>query len=96
MADLRTAFLDGTLDFGVAKVHLAFGDTKVDTAHNWLVGPSALVGASTVLASCIRSDTRIITDGASDQYALGYICPLSKRANLYTPYGYSRTTARYA
>lgn len=93
--DLRTAFIGGTFDFGIAKAHLAFADTEAEAAaltrkdRNWLVGVSAPVGVGSVLASFIRNDVRDIADGESDQYALGYIHPLSKRTNLYT--SFSRT-----
>ncbi|QDZ30627.1 porin [Noviherbaspirillum sp. UKPF54] len=94
--DLRTALLGGYYDFGVAKAHLAYGDTKIDGPtslknRNWLVGVSAPVGgAGTVMASWNRNDIRDITGGKSNQYAIGYSHALSKRTNLYTSIGYTR------
>lgn len=95
-ADLRTAFIGGTFDFGIAKAHLAFADTEVDAAatsrdnRNWLVGVSARVGTGTVLASYIRNDVKDIAEGESDQYAIGYTQPLSTRTNVYTSYGHTK------
>jgi predicted porin len=94
-ADLKTYFLGGTYDFGVAKAHLAYADTTADVGtasrkdRNWLVGASAPIGAAgTVLASWIRNDNRDIAAGKSNQYALGYTHALSKRTNLYTSLSY--------
>ena len=90
IADLRTAVLGGTFDFGLAKAHLAFASTKAEQAavstdsRSWLVGASAPLGTGTALASFIRNDVRDIAEGQSDQVALGYIQPLSKRTNIYT------------
>lgn len=95
-ADLRTAFIGGTFDFGLGKAHLAFADTKVDAAttsrkdRNWLLGVSAPVGPGSVLASYIRNDVREIADGESDQYAIGFTQPLSKRTNVYTSLSYTK------
>lgn len=96
IADLKTAFIGGTYDFGVAKAHLAFAKTDADQAgttrdsHSWLVGASAPVGTGTVLASFIRNDVRDIDEGVSDQIALGYIQPFSKRTNIYTSISYTK------
>jgi predicted porin len=97
-ADLRTAFIGAIYNFGVAKVHLAFADTKVETLagsaesdnRNWLLGVSAGVGAGTALASYVRNDAKDVPDGVTNQYAIGYTHPLSKRANLYTSYSYTK------
>ena len=95
-ADLRTAFLGGTFDFGLAKAHLAFADTKVEIgatdtdSRSWLVGASAPIGTGTVLASFIRNDVKDIAEGKSDQLALGYIQPISKRTNIYTSASYTK------
>lgn len=95
VADLQTAFIGGTFDFGIAKAHLAFADTDVEQAgtsrdsRSWLVGASAPLGTGTVLASFIRNDVRDIAAGETDQIALGYIQPLSKRTNIYTSVSYT-------
>jgi predicted porin len=95
-SDIKTAFIGGTYDFGIAKAHLAYADTKVEVANkadqkdrNYLVGVSAPVGAAgTVLASYVRNDVTELNKGTSNQYALGYTHSLSKRTNLYTSYSY--------
>lgn len=95
--DVKTAFVGGTYDFGVAKAHLAFADTRAELGgaslkdRNYLVGVSAPVGAAgSVQASWIRNDLRDLSSGASNQYAIGYTHALSKRTNLYTSAGYTR------
>lgn len=99
--DVRTWFLGGTYDFGVAKLHAAYGDTKVETAatstkdRNYMLGVSAPVGAAgRVLASWIRNDLKDISSGKSDQYAIGYTHALSKRTSLYTSAGYTKNDDR--
>ncbi len=95
-ADLRTAFIGGTYDFGMVKAHLAFADSEAEAAatsvdnRNWLVGVSAPVGAGTVLASYVRNDVKDIAAGETDQYAIGYTHPFSKRTNLYTSYSHTK------
>jgi predicted porin len=97
-ADLRTAFIGGTYDFGVAKAHLAFADSKVEATatgtesddRNWLLGVSAGAGTGTVLASYIHNDAKDVPEGGTNQYAIGYTHPLSKRTNLYTSYSYTK------
>lgn len=94
-ANLRTAFIGATYDFGVAKAHLAFADGKADTGtefdnRNYLIGVSAPVGVGTVMASYNRNDVRDVDDGVTNHYAIGYSHPLSKRTNLYTSFGYTR------
>lgn len=94
--DLRTTFVGATYDVGVVKAHLGFGDSRADVAgdefknRNYLVGLSAPVGTGTVLASWIRNDVRDIDEGKTDQFAIGYTHPLSKRTNLYTSFGYTK------
>jgi predicted porin len=96
VSDLRTVFLGGTYDFGVATAHLAFADTKSETAaldvkiRNYLIGASAKVGTGLVMASWNRNDVRDISEGVSNQYAIGYSYPLSKRTNLYTSFAITK------
>jgi predicted porin len=94
-ADVKTAFVGATYDFGIAKAHLGYADTKLDAVGgsgkdtNWLAGVSAPVGtAGTVLASYIRNDVKDLDQAKSNQYALGYTHALSKRTTLYTSYSY--------
>ncbi|WP_136418292.1 porin [Herbaspirillum sp. ST 5-3] len=95
-ADLRSTFIGGTYDLGVAKAHLAFADSKADSGavqtknRNWLLGVSAPIGADTLMASYARNDVRDIANGVTSQYAIGYSHPLSKRTNLYTSLGYTK------
>lgn len=95
-ADLRTAFIGATYDFGVAKAHLAFADSKGEVGavegknRNWLVGATVPVGVGTVMASYVRNDVRDVAEGVTDQFAVGYTHPLSKRTNLYTSFGYTK------
>lgn len=100
--DVKTAFLGGTYDFGIAKAHLAFADTKTEAGvtevknRNFLVGASAKVGPGTVLASWIRNDVRALAAGETDQFAIGYTHPLSKRTNLYTSAAYTKNDSGVA
>jgi predicted porin len=98
--DVRTSFLGGTYDFSVAKLHLAFADTRADLGgasikdRNYLVGVSAPVGgAGSVQASWIRNDLRDVPSGVSNQYAVGYTYAVSKRTNFYTSAGYTRNNS---
>jgi predicted porin len=98
--DVKTSFLGGTYDFGVAKLHLAFADTKGDVAagsvkdRNYMIGGSAPVGAAgKVLASWIRNDFRDFSASKSDQYAIGYTHTLSKRTSIYSSVGYTKNDA---
>lgn len=94
--DLRTALIGGSFDFGMAKAHLAYADSRAETGtatlkdRNWMLGVSAPVGAGNVMASWNRNDIRDISGGKSNQYALGYTHALSKRTNLYTSFAYTR------
>jgi predicted porin len=51
---------------------------------------SARAGVGAAYASWNRSDIREISSGASDQYAIGYSYPLSKRTNFYSSASYTR------
>jgi predicted porin len=95
----KAHFLGATYDFGVAKLHGAFADTKVDNAvgidnkyRNYLIGVSAPVGPGTIFASYAVNDNK--TAGSNNQdtkkFAIQYAYDLSKRTNLYT--GYSKTS----
>lgn len=95
--DVRTAFVGGTYDFSVAKLHLAYADTRSDLGaatlkdRNYLVGVSAPVGGvGSVQASWIRNDFRDLGSAVSNQYAIGYTHAVSKRTNFYTSAGYTR------
>lgn len=95
-ADLRTTMVGGTYDFGVAKAHFAFADSKADNGvvqtkdRNWLLGVSAPIGGDTIVADYVRNDVRDISNGVTSQYAIGYTHPLSKRTNIYSSLGYTK------
>jgi len=96
-ADIETAFLGATFDFRVAKAHVGFGITEVETAalgdrrnRNWLIGTTVPVGPGMVMASYNRNDVRAAADGVTNHYAIGYSHPVSKRTNFYTSFGYTR------
>lgn len=95
-ADFNTAFIGGSFDLRIAKLHAAFADSEAETPaattdnRNWLLGLSAPLGTGTVLASYIRNDVKDLDEGVTDQYAIGYTHPLSKRTNLYTSFSYTK------
>jgi len=96
-ADIETAFVGATYDFRVAKAHVGFGITEVETAaggdrrnRNWLIGTTVPVGPGMVMASYNRNDVRAAADGVTNHYAIGYSHPISKRTNFYTSFGYTR------
>jgi len=91
--DTRNALLAGTYNFGLAKLHLAYGQNKTEvgaltTADNndILVGATVPVGAGKILASYIRKDDDTALNRDANQIAIGYIHSLSKRTDLYTSF----------
>lgn len=96
--DTTATFLGATYDFGVAKLHAAYGDTKTDNNNvdsnkfrNYMLGVSAKVGAAgNIMASYTVNDNRLINNADSKVAGIMYTYDLSKRTNLYT--GYSRTS----
>jgi len=100
--DAKTAMLGSTYDFGVAKLHAAYSQSKGNDAagvsnldhKDAMIGASVPVGAGTILASYIRRDDKIAgAAGASrdaNQIALGYVHNLSKRTDLYAMYARTR------
>ncbi len=93
-------FLGATYNFGVAKLHGAYGEAKVkdvgfddEKVRNYLIGVSAKVGAAgSIMASYSVNDVRTTGAVEEDSKRLGimYAHDLSKRTNLYA--GYSRTS----
>lgn len=97
----KATFLGATYDFGVAKLHAAYGEGKIQTvpattddkARNYLLGVSAKVGAAgTIMASYAVNDVRTVgaVNEDSKRFGIMYAHDLSKRTNLYA--GYSRTS----
>lgn len=99
----RAAFVGATYDFGVAKIHAAYADNKLPTAigegkdRNYLLGVSAPAGIrGTMVASWAHNKVNDLSDGKSDQFAVGYTYALSKRTNLYTSYSYLKNDENVA
>ncbi|MBX9799402.1 MAG: porin [Burkholderiaceae bacterium] len=94
----KLMFLGGTYDFGVVKLHGAYGDTKLENTttntevkyRNYMLGVSAPVGPGTIFASYTANDNRTTDNADTKKYAISYSYDLSKRTNLYT--GYSKTS----
>lgn len=88
--------LGGTYDFGIAKAHVGFGETKyedkvastTDKTRSYLVGASVPMGKHTLLASYVVNDVRTLDNAKTGQWALGYTYDFSKRTNLYASYGH--------
>lgn len=88
--------LGGTYDFGAAKAHFAYAETKLEDRiansetklKNVHLGVSKTMGAHTVLASWNRNEVSDLANSTTDQYAIGYEYGLSKRTALYTSYAY--------
>ncbi len=97
----KSTLLGGTYDFRVAKAYLAYAWNKGDTAagvdnidsRDLLVGVSAPLGAGTLLASYMRRDDKLIGNGDTNVWAIGYSYSLSKRTNFYTSYAKMKNDA---
>lgn len=86
----KTTALYGSYNFGVAKISAGYADNDgpvgvLGERRDGLLGLTVPFGATTLLASWIRSDDRV-ADNDADQYALGLVYKMSKRTNLYTSY----------
>ncbi|WP_194724156.1 porin [Noviherbaspirillum malthae] len=97
--DQKSYLLGGTYNLGVAKLHAGYQDNQLETGavtlfenRTFLLGATVPVGVGNVLASWIRADDKN-SDAKSDQIALGYSHPLSKRTNLYTSAAWQRSEA---
>lgn len=96
--EFKAIFLGATYDFGVAKLHAAYGDGKAEAAgvtndkvRNYLLGVSAKVGAAgNIMASYSVNNDRLVDNADSKRFGIMYTHDLSKRTNLYA--GYSRTS----
>ena len=88
--------LGGTYDFGVAKAHFAYAETKMDDKltpsvtklKNYHLGVSKTIGQHTVLASWNQNDVKDVDQAKSNQYGIGYQYGLSKRTALYASYAH--------
>ncbi len=101
-ADSRIYFLGGAYDFGAAKLHAAYGDSKAEFAgadlknRSGMLGVSVPFGASALMASYTMNQNRTVDDGDTQHLALMYTYDMSKRTNLYAGYGYTRNDADVA
>ncbi|CAN7419733.1 porin [Pseudoduganella sp. LjRoot289] len=91
----RLAFVGGSYDFGMAKLHFGIDQQKTDAAglqtvdaSDVLLGVTVPVGAGRVLASYNRRNDRMRANVDMSQFAVGYTYDLSKRTSLYTSYGH--------
>ena len=88
--------LGGIYDFGVAKAHIGYGETKYedniaatnDKLKNYLVGVTVPFGNHTFMASWLHSDIKNLDNAKSNMYSVGYTYGLSKRTSLYSSYAY--------
>jgi predicted porin len=94
--DQKSVLLGGTYNLGVAKLAAGFQNNKLESgaaeveSRTFLLGATVPVGPGNILASWIRADDKN-SDAKSDQIALGYTHPLSKRTNLYTSAAWQKT-----
>jgi predicted porin len=100
-AEVKNAFIGGVYNMRFMKLHAGVGDTRLSALdqtriRNYLVGVTVPVSTGTVVASWNRSNFHDIDDGASDQYALGYSYPLSKRTELYSSASYTKNEEQAA
>ncbi|MBB1593179.1 porin [Achromobacter sp. UMC46] len=85
--DYETATLGGTYDFGVVKLFANYlrQSVKAERQHVALAGAMIPAGRGQVKLSYSRSTQTGASDGDNaQQFALGYVHPLSKRTVLYT------------
>jgi len=93
LSDTKIAMLGATYDFGVLKLHGAYGQKKLDseTAGGDIKVKSALIGVTVPFgANAIRAEYVNNNDDRSDYdnnfWALSYTYSLSKRTTLYATY----------
>jgi predicted porin len=97
--DQKSFLIGGTYNFGFAKLHAGYQDNELESgaatlleSQTFLLGATVPVGVGSAFGSWIRADVKNV-DAKSDQFALGYAHPLSKRTNLYTSAGWQRSEA---
>ncbi len=98
VGEFKAMFLGATYDFGVVKLHAAYGDGKVEPVgaaeekvRNYMLGISAKVGAAgSIMASYSANDNRSEDNADAKRLGIMYAYDLSKRTNLYA--GYSHTS----
>lgn len=93
----KHAFVGGTYDFKVAKLHLAIDKQETDAlgvatvdASDVLVGLTVPVGAAgRVLVSYNRLNDKMAANVDMSKYAIGYTYDLSKRTSLFTSFSHT-------
>lgn len=95
-AESRVYDLGGTYDFGAAKLHALYGQTRDEVGaldhkdKKWMVGVSAPIGAVNVMASYTRlksdGDVAALDGDKVSKWSLGATYSLSKRTNVYASY----------
>jgi len=99
--EAKTTLLGGTYNFHIAKAYLAYAWNKGDTAagidnvdsNDMLIGVTAPLGQGALIASYIHRNDKLIDNGDTNMWAIGYTYALSKRTNLYTSYGKMKNNA---
>jgi predicted porin len=86
---VKNSFVGAVYDLGLLKLHAGAGESRLaavqETAiRNYLVGTTVPAGTGTIIASWNRLDVRDVAGGVTNQYAIGYAYPLSKRTDLYS------------
>jgi predicted porin len=92
---IESAIVGAVYDFGGVKFHGTYGDTRIGNGgavsmRSYMAGMTVGAGRGTVRASWNRNDVRNLRGGVSNQYALDYTYPLSKRTFLYAAAGYTK------
>ncbi|HEY8605654.1 MAG TPA: porin [Noviherbaspirillum sp.] len=94
--DAKTTLVAGSYDLGMAKLHAMYAVNKglgaLDT-RDALIGATVPLGAGKLLVDYIRKSDKAVGSADADQFAIGYIHPLSKRTNLYASYSHTSNDA---
>ncbi len=95
-SDTKDVVLGATYNFGVAKLHAAYGQRKIDGVdgviddvkiRSGLIGVTVPFGASAIRAQYIKNQERDLdADLDNDVFALSYSYALSKRTAFYATY----------
>jgi predicted porin len=93
--NVKSAVVGAVYDLGPVKFHGIYGDTRIGNGgalamRSYMTGVTVGAGRGTMCASWNRNDIREFRNGVSDQYALDYTYPLSKRTFLYAASGYTK------
>lgn len=93
-ADDKSNLIAGTYDFGVVKLHAAYGTNKYSGAlgaaknnSDAMLGVSARVGPGRLMASYIKKNDKLAINRDATQWGVAYSYPLSKRTALHASMG---------